>query len=240
MHARPKALWLTLLIVIGLLAAFATNASAEGKLRVEGKVLPTGEEVELAGEGGTYKSLVPGLSLTLECKKILVTATAANLNIVGIEHAHGSGHALAHECVIVGNKFCTIYPTAADRTAKTNAGLILASGLALETLHKNKEGVIHHYLVLTPLKGSSAFSTTFYGGSLCTLPSETVISGTAAVKLGDVLTELTEHELGDLTETEEAELGVHLFYGNEPLIPDEGTGKGHLIGKFLGKKFSLD
>lgn len=221
---------LALMAALGLMAITAAAAQAEGKLRIEGKVLEEGKTVEGEGEGAAGKLLVPGLGITFECKRLLIHFNGGNL-----PHWHFLILHLYHECLVVGNKFCTIYPTAADRTAKTNAGLWFWHFLWLYRRFNSAD-----YFVATQ-EGAEPLSTVYLGGAGCTLPAETAITGSFAVKLPNSKTEAVNHEDVDITEAEEKELKVAIKYGAESASLDEGNSTNlHLIGAELGKKFSLD
>ena len=230
MRQGIKLLGLALLAALSMMAVTAVGAQAEGEFRVEGKALAEGEEAELEGTGGESTLSVPGLGLKFNCTITLLFARVRNINLGIFRHAHAEHHVLRHSCVVVGNKLCTIYPTEEDRAKGTNAGLLLSKTLYLERLF-----LFWHYWVY------AATERFFFGGKLCALPAEAKITGETAVKFGNATTEATEHTMEDITATEEKEIGLKgLFFNEEPaeLSGDNTTVK--LVGKFAGKKFSLN
>ncbi len=235
-----KILGLALLAALCAMALTAVAAQAAGELKVEGKTLAESEEATLEGTGGKGKLLEPSLGVEIECTSAAAKVKGKNVKSMG--HFHGTVHVLFAGCKVVGNSFCKIYPTEADRTAKTNVELILASALVLvKTVAL--EGGVSDYLVLaeqllgTPRPPLTTLYLTKAGG--CTLGANKTLTGTAAFKVLSANTEAKEHTLGDITEKEEKELGVSLSFGAEPVTLDEGNTTGHLAEPFLNKAFSL-
>ena len=133
-----KILGLSLLAVLGLMAVSAAGAQAEGKFLIEGKdvsTLPLKTEL-VTGTAAAGKLLVPGLALTIECTlgDIDGTLEAEGMALVKV---------LFLGCKVEGNKFCKVYPTEADRNAKTNVEDLTATGLGLLKLMGGK-----HYLLV--------------------------------------------------------------------------------------------
>jgi hypothetical protein len=224
-----KVLGLACLAMLSLMAIAGGSAQAENALVIEGKVVPEGKKVEIEAVGSGYKSLVPGLGLTLECGSAEIIGTAENVGSGEAAHAVGKGKLLAHECIMVGSK-CIIYPTEEDFINETNPGLVVGSS---GTIYVESIGSERY------LKGSAS-GTVYHGGVFCTLPEESEIVGSAAGKIVEATTEAVEHTVTDITEKEEKELGVAAFFGEEPLFIDQGTASGKLIGKFEGQKFSVN
>jgi hypothetical protein len=230
MRRSIELLVLALLAALSMMAVAATGAQAEGEFRIEGTALAEGEEAELEGTGGASKLSVPGLKLTIECGSVLLKAKVKNIKIGIFRHAHAEHHVLRHTCAPIGLPSCTIYPTEADLISKTNAGLLLSS-----TLRLNRLFGIFHYLVY---KVSERF---FFGGVACTLPEEAEITGETAVKFGSAKTEAVEHTMEDITSTEEKELKLSgLFFGEQPAELSGDNTSVKLVGKFAGKKYSLN
>lgn len=231
MRLDMKALGLALLVALSMMAVGAAGAQAEGEFRVEGKALAEGEEAELEGVGGESKLSVPSLSLTIVCSSVLLKAKVKNVKIGIFRHAHAEHHVLRHTCFPIGlEKSCSIYPTEEDFVNKTNAGLLLSS-----TLRLNRLFGFFHYLVF---KSSERF---FFGGVFCPLPEEAEVAGETAVKFGNATTEATEHTMEDITATEEKELKLPgLSFNGEPAELSGDNTSVKLVGKFAGKKYSLN
>jgi hypothetical protein len=181
---------------------------------------------------------VPGLGITFECQKGSAAASGGNLTV-----AHGLILATFEECVVVGNKFCKVYPTAADRTAKTNVGKIPAHALFLWLTRLT--GPVDHWQ-LKPILPNGLFTQIFLTkGEGCTLPPENTVTGETAGKIPSPTTEATEHEIQDITPAEEATLAaagmkLGLLYGAEPSELEGTNIKGHLTGANAGKPFSVN
>lgn len=232
-----KALGLALLAAISVMALTAAGAQASNAMIIEGseKTAET-TEVKLEGTSTAGKLLVPAIGLELECGNSEIEGAGKNITEESLLHFHGTIHILFHLCIVIGNKFCKVYPTATDRTNKTNAGLLLIKVLWLF----RTSGTSHYFLAQQI--GASPITTIFLSKSTegCTLPPENTVTGSAAYKIDNPTTEAVEHEVLDITPAEESTLGVSLSYGANPASLDEGTAKGHLVGTFLGKKFSVN
>lgn len=228
-----RALGLSFLAAISVMAVTAVAAHAANQLVIETKVETA--ETALEATGGKGKLLVPSLSLELECTSSEIEGKGKN-NSEGRVDYHILIHILYHGCNVVGNKFCKVYPTAADRTAKTNAGLLLAHILILIITSGS-----NRYAKATQV-GAAPFSTIFMTKSTegCTLPAENAVTGSTAFKIDTPETESLDHEFLDITVAEETTLGVELQLGAVPALLDEGNAKGKLVGIFLGKKFSFN
>jgi hypothetical protein len=231
MRRNIKLLGLALLAALSLMAVTAVGAQAEGEFRIEGKALAEGEEAELEGTGGASKLSVPGLKLTIECGSVLLKSKVKNVKIGFFKHAHAEHHVLRHTCFPIGwEKSCSIYPTEEDRAKGTNSGLLLSF-----TLRLNRLFLFWHYLVY---KETERF---FFGGAECALPKEAKITGETAVKFGNATTEATEHTMDDITATEEKELKLEgLFFNGEAAELSGDNTSVKLVGKFAGKKYSLN
>lgn len=226
MNRGIKIFGLTLLAVLSVLAVTAVAAQAEAEFRVEGKVLKEGEVAEGEGTGGASKLSVPGLKLTIECGSTSLKATFRNFPTF----AHAEHHLLRHTCIPIGWESCSIYPTEEDLVKGLNSGLLLSSELYLVVLF----GKFHYWV----LKVTERF---FFGGVFCTLPKEVEIKGETAVKFGNATTEATEHTMEDITATEEKELKLPgVTFNGEPAEWSGGNTSVKLVGKFAGKKYSLN
>jgi hypothetical protein len=240
MRHTVKLLGLALLAAVSVMALTAVAAQAEGELFVNKvKVGSSETAIEGTGTAGKGKLKVPGLGITFECEKGSAAASGGNLTV-----AHGLILVTFEECKVAGNSFCKVYPTAADRTAKTNVGKIPAHALFLWL--KRLAGPIDHWL-LKPILPSGFFTQIFLTKSAegCTLPPENTVTGETAGKIPSPTTEATEHEIQDITSAEEATLTaegmkVGLFYGAEPSELEGTNVKGKLTGTNLGKPFSVN
>jgi hypothetical protein len=232
MRRNIEVLILALLAALSMMAVTAVGAQAEGEFRVEGKALAEGEEAELEGTGGESKLSVPSLGLTISCGSVLLKSKSKNVKIGIFKHAHAEHHVLRHFCFAAEfEETCSIYPTEADLLKGTNAGLLLSSTLRLTRLL----GKISHYLTY---KASERF---FFGGVFCPLPEVAEITGETAVKFGNATAEATEHTMEDITAKEEKELEVKgLFFNGEPAEMSGDNTSVKLVGKFAGKKYSLN
>lgn len=236
MRNGMKVLGLALLASISMMAVTAAAAHAEGEIRVEGKVLGSGEnEFEYTGEGGASKFKVPGLGLTIAC-----TSSKWNSHGGNLPHLHGLVLRLRHGCNIEGVKTCTIYPTEEDLLNKTNGGLIHLHALELWLRRRNGRS----YYRISDILGQGIHARIYYGGALCSLPKETDITGVGVIAVPEDTVEAVQHEYVDVSPAEESELisegmtDIGLKYGKESLEVEDGSVKGGLVGKFEGKKFS--
>ncbi len=232
MRANMKVLGLALLAALCMMAVTAAAAQAEGEFRVEGKALAEGEEAELEGVGGASELSVPSLGITIHCGSVLLKAKVRNINLGIFRHAHAEHHVLRHTCFLWElEEVCTIYPTKEDLVKETNGGLLLSS-----TLRLNRLFLFSHYLVY---KVTEKF---FFGGVECPfteLPAE--ITGETATKFGNATTEATEHTMEDVTAKEEKELKLTgLFFDEKPAEFSGDNTSVKLVGKFAGKKYSLN
>ena len=238
-----KILGLTLLAAIGTMAVTATAANAEGSIFVNGAEAGT-TETSVEGEvtSASFKFVVPGLSTTIQCKKGTGNFAGGNLGLTK-GHLHGLLLVLAEECTAVGSALCKIYPTEADRTNKTNAGKIHSHVLIL---FLKFAGATVFTFAQAILPGEPATISNFYftKGEGCLLTPNNPITGTAGAKTPEGTTELTEHEVNDLSIADEEALAkegmtIGTLDGKEPVEVVEGTAKGHLTGANAGKKFSI-
>jgi hypothetical protein len=231
MRRNIEVLILVVLAALSVMAVTAVGAQATGEFRVEGKALAEGEEAELEATGGASKLSVPALKLTIECTSVLLKAKVKNVKIGAAKLAHAEHHALRHTCFPIGWEACSIYPTEEDLAKGTNAGLLLSSTLRLSFLFGN----FIHYLLF------SVSERFFFGGVFCTLPKEAKVTGETAVKFGNAKTEAVEHTMEDITATEEKEIEAKgLFFNGEPAEISGDTTSPKLVGKFAGKKYSLN
>jgi hypothetical protein len=227
---RVKVLGLVFIAALSVMAVTAVAANAAMEVRVKGKTLGAGESAQYEGTGGLGKLLVAGLKLTIHCTGADAKGTLSNVGGMG----HGTVHILFLGCTVEGSGSCTIYPTEAAANANTNNGQILASALGLVVLSGG-----NLFILGSPLPGQ-AFSTIYYGQEGgCTLPEETEVTGTAALKILNGTTEATTHEVVDADATDEAGLGDKLFYGEETAILDGGSATIKLVGALAGEPFSL-
>lgn len=226
MRREMKLLGVALLAALSLMAVTAAGAQAEKEFRVEGKILKEGEAAEAEGTGGASKLSVPGLKLTIECGSTLLKATFKNFPTF----AHAEHHLVRHNCIPIGWESCSIYPTEEDLAKGLNSGLLLSSELYLVVLFGK-----FHYWVLTVTERF------FFGGVFCTLPKEVEIKGETAVRFGNATTEAAEHTMEDITATEEKELKLPgVTFNGEPAEWSGGNTAVKLVGKFAGKKYSLN
>jgi len=238
-----KILGLTLLAAIGMMAVTAAAANAEGSLFINGAEAGTTEtsaEGEVTSASGKF--VVPGLKITIECKKGTGNAAGGNLGLTK-GHLHGLLLILAEECVAVGSALCKVYPTEADRTNKTNAGKIHIHALIL---FLKFSGATVFTFAQPILPGEPALISSFFftKGEGCLLTPNNPITGTTGGKTPEGTTELTEHSLNDLSTADEEALAaegmkIGLFDGKEPAELVEGNAKGHLTGTHAGEKFSV-
>ncbi len=141
-----KALGLTFFAALALMAISAAGASATaGKLLILNAAQTVLSELaaELTGSLDLLGVLdVPSINLEIECSAFTVQ--------LGDYLVGGTGHVklLYSGCLVYGTNpslvaiggGCTIYPTAADRTAETNKGHITAEALLLVLNHTGVDG----------------------------------------------------------------------------------------------------
>jgi len=238
-----KILGLTLMAAIGMMAVAATAANAEGSIFVNGAEAGT-TETSVQGEvtSASFKLVIPGLGITIQCKKGTGNFAGGNLGLTK-GHLHGLLLVLSEECSAVGSALCKIYPTEADRTSKTNAGKIHSHVLFL---FLKFAGATVFTFAQPILPGEPALISSFFftKGEGCVLPSNNLITGTAGGKTPEGTTELTEHEVNDLSIADEEalakeEMSIGMLEGKERVEVVESTAKGHLTGANAGKKFSI-
>jgi len=228
-----KILGLSLLAALGLMAIASSAAQASNFLILETEGGATKETGTATGTAGTGKLLLEN-GLTIVC-----TAGEANATL----EAAGMAKATVNfsTCSVEGNKFCKVYPTKADMTAKTNAGKLVATGLGTLILHETS-----HFLHIEGLGEKKTFSTIYTNTAAegCTLPLENEVTGLDVLALPNALTHSVNQVIRGLTPAEETLLGTlgighALKYGNEgaKLDPAEVT-NAHLTGAAdVGKKF---
>jgi hypothetical protein len=137
-----KALGLSFLAALSLMAIGAAGAQANGAFLVGGANIPAGLVVNATGEVDLLGVLlVPDLNIEIDCKKFKVKS--------GTLLTGGVGHAelLYEECEEYGTKpslvlltECEIYESKMDEELHLNQGNILAKGLLLVVLHKEADG----------------------------------------------------------------------------------------------------
>jgi hypothetical protein len=254
-----KILGLALVAALSLMAVTAVAAQAETEKNV---FLVGGSQfaentMESASGTGAAGKLKASNGLEIECESS--AALAGTLpegtfieNIKdegGVLRGHGKIKVLYHGCKVVGNKFCTIYPTQKDLEGKTNAGHITATALFLLLLRSK----IHFlWLLGLPIKNAKGeieeeFTSVFYGGELCTLPTPTKITGHTAAALPTALTQGVNQTIEAVTPAEEKEIveadktmTVTLFYGKETATLSGGAVKdAHLTGGNKGKTWGV-
>ncbi len=258
MRHAVRVVGLTLLAAIGMMTAAVAHAEEmkEGSLRVEGKTLTFGEEAEWeATKSAPGKLIVPKLKIKIKCIETVVGGSISNyiLNAKGEKelglHTHGKFLALFHKCTVEeGGANCTIYPTRADLEAKTNAGLIHASALALWLVRLT--GALDHIRIegtngLGNGQHANTFAVWYYGGLKCTLGEEAEVNGVGALMFSNATSQAREHTIEDITLGEEEALknasmtDIGLKYNSEPTELEGGSATGSLIGVLADELFSL-
>jgi len=228
-----KILGLSLLAALGLMA-IASSAQASNFLILETEGGVTKEVGTASGSTAVAGKLLLENGLTIVCNAAEANAT---LEAAGMAKATVN----FSTCSVEGNKFCKVYPTKADMTAKTNAGKLVGTGLGTLILHETS-----HFLDVEGLGVNKTFSTIFTNTAAegCTLPLENEVTGLDVLALPNALTHSVNQVIRGLTPAEEtllATLGIKraLKYGNEgaKLDPAEVTNV-HLTGASdVGKKF---
>lgn len=209
-----KILGLSLMAALSVMALTAAASQAATEFNLAGKTFTldgTASE-DVLGLGGLGILLTVESGIEFHCNDAHIKGT---ILLGGTVHIH----ILFLECTVgakgTKNKFCTTYPSSADRTAKTNGGDILAEGLG---------EVINHNGTYYVKASSATFSTIFLTkGSGCTLPSENAVSGSAALKAPLATTESLNHTVETITAAERTLLGVQLEYGKEKAHLAEGS-----------------
>lgn len=221
-----KILGLSLLAALGLLTVTAAAAQA-GEFRVEKSTFASKGIMSetFQGTAGKTQFSVSWLGFEISCSGAELSGTIS-------QGGSTSAKAKFNECQVVGNKFCKIYPTSSDRTAKTNAGQIPIQGNGELLLHAGS-----HY-VKFPSQQFTVLFMTIGGG--CTLPAEMIAAGSAAVKFSSALSELVEQPFAAATGAESALLKVSVTCGGEPaeILGSSGTVK--LSGANTGKTWGLE
>ena len=219
-----KILGVTLLAALGLMAISVSAAQASGQFLINKTVL-TGTDTEtVAGTAGEGELLVEPLGLKINCTSGSVT---------GVIEAEDKAKAtvLYNGCKVLENKFCKLYENESDMLNHVNDGHLIATGTGLLGLHNGK-----HYLTITGLGVNQSFATVFTNLDTegCTLPLETLVTGSTAFLLPTALEELKNQTLETVTLTEEELLlgGKKLFYGKEAAHLTGGKVSDlHLTGK---------
>jgi hypothetical protein len=197
-----KVLGLALSAAISMMAVTAAAAQA-GEFRLGAK---TFAEEKIASESvtgtvGAGTLLVPGLKLNILCASgdiISATIFAGGTSLASI---------LLLGCKVEGNNFCKIYPTEADRNAKTNAGDLIALGKGSLVLMRLKEtDPFSHYLLIE--EDARPFTGVWFSKAAegCVLNSDESVLGFMVAKLPDALTSQKTHEVVPLTQFETEEL----------------------------------
>jgi hypothetical protein len=227
-----KVLGLALIAAISMMAVTAAAAQA-GEFRLNGtefKNVPLASE-SVTGTVGAGKLLVPGLPLTIECTSGDITSGSV---IAG-------GTALASilllGCKVSGNAFCKVYPTEADRNAKTNAGDFTFGYKGKLVLMEGS-----HYLLIE--EDGKPFTTVWFSKAAegCVLNSGDTITGSTVAKLPDALTSQKTHELVPLTQAETEGLFPTdvLSYGAQRIWVDGAKTTVELSGAHKGANWSAE
>jgi hypothetical protein len=255
-----KILGLALVAALSLMAVTAVAAQAETEnnvFLVGGSQLAEGTMESVAGTGAVGKLKTPnGMEVECEGSAAETVALPEGTFIENIKdeggklRGHGKIKVLYHGCKVVGDKFCTIYPTQKDLEKETNKGHITATALFLLLLRSK----IHFlWLLGLPIKNGKGevveeeFTSVFYGGVLCTLPSPTKITGHTAAALPTALTQSVNQTIEAVTPAEEKAIveadklmTVTLIYGKETATLSGGAMKdAHLTGGNLGKMWGV-
>jgi hypothetical protein len=215
---------LCLLLASLAFCGVAASAAQAGEFGINGTafalLVPPLPEESISGNSGAGKLLVPGLSLTIAC-------TSSDISGKVFRGGTALVTALFLGCSVEGNKFCKVYPTAADKFAKTNAGDITALAKGPILLHNSL-----HFILFE--EDSAVLSTVFYSSASegCGLLSGETITGKTVVELTDLLVNKPEHQFEQLHEAEIKALfpSDTIKYGNQAAWLDGGIGGVHLSG----------
>lgn len=218
-----KVFGLSLLAALGLMALTATGAQA-GEYTVEGKTFTSkaiASETVSGGTSETSKILVPGLSLTIECKKGKVSGS---ILLGGVTHLT----TLLEECSVEGNKLCKTYETKAKMETGSEPGFLTGSGLGETVLM----GGVHWWVIL--IKMTIYFEKSTKG---CTLPLEEVLEGCWTLKIPTFLIPSIIQKFLKLFQFELETLFPSnvLKYGNQTAWLDGGELSLSLSGANTGK-----
>lgn len=231
---RLKALGLALTVALGLMAMSAVAAQASGEFLLKGSTFTSlgiaSETVK--GTGLEGELLVTGLKLEINCTSSDIKGTI----FLG-------GTALAEVtflgCTVLGNNFCKVYMSEADRNAKANVGQLLAIGKGLlELLGGN------HYLLLE--EDGTSFTTVWFSKSTegCTLNSNEKVNGSTVFKIEDALTSQKTHSIVALLNSEISALGFKdvLTYGTGGQLAElhKGLATLELSGVHAGESWSAE
>jgi hypothetical protein len=212
-------------------ASKAEPEEPEGEPEIEGSFRVNG--TTLIGEAGVEGTIgagalsVPGSGMELSCSSGSLSGTLQ-------KGGAASGSAAFQGCKVVGNKFCTVYPTEEDLEKNKSSGYIFASGTGQLVQWGGR-----HFLAIQPSGESSVLADIWLDGSLCTLPEEGELGGSLAVELPGGLEELVDHATTTVTSWLEAELGTGLLFEEEPAVPSGGEATVGLLGEYLGEKWSV-
>jgi len=204
-----RALGLSLLAALGLMAFTAAGAQAEalkgvaGKIKIAGADAAAGTLVEGSQEGsGTLK--IPALNTEIVCEKVKVLKG----EIISGSKGEGLGQLLYEECVTWGTKGANQELTTKlaeceilEHSASLAKGAILANALLLVVLHEVSAGVSDTYILAEP---DPSVSTTTLANVLYTTPSGCSLPKLIEIK-GSVVFKVT---LGDLALGQAEELYV--------------------------------
>jgi len=185
-----KALCLSFLAVLGLIAFTATAAQASGNWMINGSALKSNESISGASEGSSVFK-VPSIKLEISCKEATVSGTL-ELNGLGKETMTFT------KCESPGLPGCSpIEP-------------ITAKFLSEMLLHAEEPWLIFR----PPVKGGS-FTTIFFDPAKCALPEENELTGAFAALLGKE--ETTQHLLSFIAgKTAESLFGLKYSFGINP------------------------
>ena len=191
-----KALGLSFLVVLGLMAFAAGGAQASGKVLVEG--LSGTFNVSITGKAENALEsnfLILNLNMEIFCHNSIISGTITN-------NGHGTATITLDQCLVQGvsgEKLTGAICEIEDFVAKALALIILHSGekrLVVDTMPltpytEHKEGTGDPYVLFTPEDGLT-FATVF-NETECALPEEVKVKGcfvTRIVTAGDQVTHL--------------------------------------------------
>jgi hypothetical protein len=238
MHKHTlKALGLSLIAALGLMA-FSAGAAQAGEIQVEGSAaLATGRTVNATQEGeGTL--LVPSLNIEIVCKKL----TAANTTVTSGPLGTASAEVLYEECVV-----WSIQKETEKLIEVLTSCQILASGATKTKGHITAKGVgkiiLHNANTETFLLAEGApFATVeFTKGIGCALTNPVKVSGAVVFKVvtGNLIPSAANKVVKPLIEaskTLQKLIGDKLLYGvNEAFI--DGSALLELTGSHAGLKW---
>jgi hypothetical protein len=208
-----KALSLSLLVTVSLMAIGAAAAQAGSEVTVEGKVLEG--EKSIKGTIGAGELLTAG-GIKMGCTGATLTGTIRNVSKIG----EGKMQILYTGCTILGaSTVCKIY----EELPKVGPDSLLVSGEFKLIVHEGK-----HYLLTKGLGVNESLTDFVILDPLllerCTLPEEHyLVRGLDVSSLPDILTLAKSHKI----ETLDPALMAKLFPTHTRFLGNE---KAHLTG----------